>query len=91
MELGERYLSNENSHNFHDTFTPQKRLTKSPIKNSHTHKKLTYFPGPYSTESFLKVKRQEDYSYAWPICLLKSKHVSRNLAASPCDLHINIL
>lgn len=91
MELGERYLSNENSHNLHVTFTPQKRLTKSPIKNSHAHKKLTYFPGPYTTESSLKMKRQEDYSCARPIYLLKSKHVSRYLAARQCDLHINIL
>lgn len=85
IELGERYF---NSHNLYSTLIPQNRLIKNPSKNSHTQK-LTYFPGPYPTESCLKMKRQENYSCGWPIYLVQSKHVSCYLAANECHVHIN--
>lgn len=44
-----RKVVNENSHNLHGTFTTQTGLSKAQVK-THTHKKLTYFPGPYTTE-----------------------------------------
>lgn len=55
MELGERYLMRQPRFIWY-LHTTKQALTKAQVK-THTHKKLTYFPEPYTTELRLKMKR----------------------------------
>lgn len=52
MELGERYLMRQPWFIWY-LHTTKQALSKAQVK-THTHKKLTYFPEPYTTELSLK-------------------------------------